>query len=465
MKLMNKRLHIKGWSIFAIVLLAVMSLHCPKRSRFEFGRYASLRRGILEVIRNIEDGEKSYSLDMDLNLYQMQLGRKGEVYSLVTSDKCYRIITFKDRHILITTIVSLLSEKPKKSPGRLLIVGRYSDDDETYLLGFESRETIPVSREVYDALRIDVGNRYDLLCTFSKQKCRYELIGKFPSVPQFLMGIGGDSYWMKTYDCEKDNASSYYNTNALFYSSLHKAGRFVSCENFNFFAPADPRRRTGCGKSTNDFPKIQNELLMRKKQLQQHNDRIVSSVKIWFESPNPTNVPCVDVPCLFRVYPCQEHLLASSNDNFMVQADLVFRIRNDSTYWFRFGKELQMCGYYNLEIDMRLSDGNIFHLKRKDGIWYRNFIEEESIRGEKEYRCLVSLDRRLWNGMPPSFINKVVEVRPRFAFFCFEKDGRRYKSIDDMKSNVETRTWNHSRIGELIGDWCKTPVSPHMSAQ
>ena len=92
MKLMNKRLHIKGWSIFAIVLLAVMSLHCPKRSRFEFRRYASLRRGILEVIRNIEDGEKSYSLDMDLNLYQMQLGRKGEVYSLVTSDKCYRII-------------------------------------------------------------------------------------------------------------------------------------------------------------------------------------------------------------------------------------------------------------------------------------------------------------------------------------------------------------------------------------
>ena len=192
---------------------------------------------------------------------------------------------------------------------------------------------------------------------------------------------------------------------------------------------------------------------------------ICSPVKIWFECSNPNNVPCMDVPCLFRVYPCQEHLLASSNDNFMVQADLVFRIRNDSTYWFRFGKELQMCGYYNLEIDMRLSDGNIFHLKRKDGIWYRNFIEEESIRGEKEYRCLVSLDRRLWNGMPPSFINKVVEVRPRFAFFYFEKEGRRYKSIDDMKSNVETRTWNHSRIGELIGDWCKTPVSPHMSAQ
>ena len=216
---------------------------------------------------------------------------------------------------------------------------------------------------------------------------------------------------------------------------------------------------------TNDFPKIQNELLMRKKQLQQHRDRIASSLKIWFESPNPTNVPCMDVPCLFRAHPCQEHLLASSNNDFMVQADLVFRIRNDSKYWFRFGKELQMCGYYNLELDMRLSDGNIFHLKRKDGIWYRNFIEEESIRGEKEYRCLVSLDRRLWNGMPPRFINKIVEVRPRFAFFYFEKEGRRYKSIDDMKSNVETRIWNHSRIGELIGDWCETPVSPHMSAQ
>ena len=52
-------------------------------------------------------------------------------------------------------------------------------------------------------------------------------------------GLGWDvSFWIE--GLPKDKVSSSYSVKALVYNSLHKAGRFVSCEDFKFSTPTKP---------------------------------------------------------------------------------------------------------------------------------------------------------------------------------------------------------------------------------
>ena len=172
-------------------------------------------------------------------------------------------------------------------------------------------------------------------------------------------------------------------------------------------------------------------------------------VKLWFEEPNYDSCPR-----MFRALGCQEHLLSEYKKNdYMLPVDLVFYIRNDTGFPMRIGEEQFTCGYYCLEIDIRLTNGNTFAAQRKEGIWYRNFISEEDVYGEKIHRRLVSLDPRLWTGLPSDVCGDKVYLRPRFAFFSFVNASRRYRSISDLEAGRESKSWNRSREGELVGDW------------
>ena len=124
----------------------------------------------------------------------------------------------------------------------------------------------------------------------------------------------------------------------------------------------------------------------------------------------------------------------------------------------RIGDEEFTCGYYCLEIDVRLANGKIFAARRKEGAWTRNFISEEEIRGEKIHRRLLSMNPRLWTGLPSEVAGDKVYLRPRFAFFSFINEGRHYKSIGDLVIGKESSTWHGSRDGELIGDWLPVPA-------
>lgn len=172
-------------------------------------------------------------------------------------------------------------------------------------------------------------------------------------------------------------------------------------------------------------------------------------VKLWFEEPNYDSCPRT-----FRALGCQEHLLDGyEKRDYMLPVDLVFYIRNDTGFLLRIGDEQFTCGYYCLEIDMRLANGKIFTVRRREGVWYRNFINEEDVCGEKIHRRLVSLNPRLWTGLPSEVRGDKVYLRPRFAFFSFVNAGRHYKSTSDLRAGRELKSWNGSRDGELVGDW------------
>ena len=77
-------------------------------------------------------------------------------------------------------------------------------------------------------------------------------------------------------------------------------------------------------------------------------------VKLWFEEPNYDSCPR-----MLRALGCQEHLLSGyENSDYMLPVDLVFYIRNDTGFPMRIGEEQFTCGYYCLEIDIRLTNGN-----------------------------------------------------------------------------------------------------------
>ena len=183
--------------------------------------------------------------------------------------------------------------------------------------------------------------------------------------------------------------------------------------------------------------------------------KTTQTVRIWLELPDYDTCPRT-----FRALACQEHLLKEGykRSDYVLPVDLTFYVRNDTDYPMRIGDEEFTCGYYCLEIDVRLANGKIFAARRKEGAWTRNFISEEEIRGEKIHRRLLSMNPRLWTGLPSEVAGDKVYLRPRFAFFSFVNEGRHYKSIDDLVIGKESSTWHGSRDGELIGDWLPVPA-------
>ena len=137
----------------------------------------------------------------------------------------------------------------------------------------------------------------------------------------------------------------------------------------------------------------------------------------------------------------------------MLPVDLTFYVRNDTDFPMRIGEEQFTCGYYCLEIDVRQTNGAIFVARRKEGVWYRNFISEEEIRGEKIHRRLLSMNPRLWTGLPSEVPGDKIYLRPRLAFFSFVNEGHHYKTISDLCAGRELESWHGSREGELVGDW------------
>lgn len=184
-----------------------------------------------------------------------------------------------------------------------------------------------------------------------------------------------------------------------------------------------------------------------------------SKVRIWFEEPDYDSCPRV-----YRVHSCQEVLLRGNDEGNLLRVDLLFNIRNDSGFKMVIGDEQFTCGYYSLEFDLRLSSGEIFSVKRKEGLWTRNFIKEEEVYGEKMHRRMLSLDARLWDGLPNDLRGDVVYIRPRFAFFSFVKDGCRFKSICDIETGAPQRSWQGSRKGELLGEWLPIPAQRFLKA-
>ena len=180
-------------------------------------------------------------------------------------------------------------------------------------------------------------------------------------------------------------------------------------------------------------------------------------IRIWLEEPKYDRVPEK-----FQAYACQEHLLQDGGTNVVhfLRTDLVIYIKNESDFELGVCKEEFSFGYYGLEMDIRVPTGEVYRVRRKEGVWTRNFLSYEYFKGERICRRLISLDRRLWDGMPDLNGYEHVDVRPRFAFFFFVKDGERNKSPRAIHANMKEPRWTKSRDGELVGEWVRLNSVP-----
>ena len=70
----------------------------------------------------------------------------------------------------------------------------------------------------------------------------------------------------------------------------------------------------------------------------------------------------------------------------------------------------------------------------------------------KRWECLFSFDKRLWDYPPDVATNRIVKLRPRFAFGAYRVDGQYYRTLDEIGKPRKVRTWD-DREGELFGEW------------
>ena len=128
-------------------------------------------------------------------------------------------------------------------------------------------------------------------------------------------------------------------------------------------------------------------------------------------------------------------------------------IENNTGWPYVFGRQCMRTGYDSLEIDLMLDNGNIVCLrKRRPELLHEDgsFI---TLNAQRQWESLFSLDRRLWDFPVGIATNKVVKIRPRFAFGAYNVDGTYYRTIDEIKNCRKKERRFDDRSGELVGDW------------
>ena len=99
-------------------------------------------------------------------------------------------------------------------------------------------------------------------------------------------------------------------------------------------------------------------------------------------------------------YAYQDCLLPSNPDGRILNVDFFVVIRNLSNSSICIPSEEFSFGYDAIELDIITQDGRLHHMSKKSGVWTRNFPEIIEIPSHGEILCPISLDSRIWSGMP-----------------------------------------------------------------
>lgn len=172
------------------------------------------------------------------------------------------------------------------------------------------------------------------------------------------------------------------------------------------------------------------------------------SVKIVLAKDDPT------LPHVMTVYKPQSDFIVTGNvASASVKVSGKIRITNNTDWPYVFGHQSMRSGYYSLEIDMMLDDGNVICLKKRKPELLHEDGSLITLKAHRQWECLFSFDRRLWDFPADIVANKVKKIRPRYAFGAYAVDGTYYRTKDElMKANKISRSLD-DRSGELIGDW------------
>ena len=162
---------------------------------------------------------------------------------------------------------------------------------------------------------------------------------------------------------------------------------------------------------------------------------------------------CDAVPSSVRSFACQYQLLGLTSPGVCwLKVDFALEVVNRTEVAYAVGKEDFSCGYFSLELDFKMADGKVLTAKRKTPIWGPNYVEEHLIAPGRKLLIPVSLDPRLWTGLPERFCGRVIGIRPRYAYGTFKKDGVGYRTEMEMKLKQRHKRSGNDRTGELVGN-------------
>lgn len=120
-----------------------------------------------------------------------------------------------------------------------------------------------------------------------------------------------------------------------------------------------------------------------------------------------------------RPYQCQSESIEQSGDKSDFNVDFLVLIRNISDCEVYLATESYSHGYYDLEIAIRNENGGVFNLKKRQCAWVRNLPEYLKIEGGESMLYPVSLDRRIWDGMPLIYPGEKLEIKVSFVSGSF----------------------------------------------
>lgn len=136
-----------------------------------------------------------------------------------------------------------------------------------------------------------------------------------------------------------------------------------------------------------------------------------------------------------------------------VKVDCKVCIENYSEWPYVFGLPYSLTGYDCLEIDARLDTGEVVVLKRRQPKYLSDNGKFITVNPQRKWECLISLDSRLWD-FPSKFkADKVVQLRPRFAFGAFRVGGKFYRTLEEVVTGERIKRDFMDRDGELVGEW------------
>lgn len=111
-----------------------------------------------------------------------------------------------------------------------------------------------------------------------------------------------------------------------------------------------------------------------------------------------------------------EPSLSTNCDSMLINIDFFVAFRNLSNQVLYIPDEEFSIGHSSLELDVQTSDGILTTLKKKPGSWVRNFPAYYALPPGGSVLYPVSIDLRVWDGIPLSLIKtgERYAVRVRF---------------------------------------------------
>ena len=117
------------------------------------------------------------------------------------------------------------------------------------------------------------------------------------------------------------------------------------------------------------------------------------SIDILVHTRNPWSITVLP-------YPYQDSLLPSDREDRLLNVDFFVRIKNDTNYSFLFPSEEFSFGFDALELEIVTRDGVVHHARKRAGQWTRNLPMVVTVPPHDEILYPVSLDPRIWDGIP-----------------------------------------------------------------